>query len=164
MRFPNHVYTVESVLRGHPDKICDQISDSLLDLFLQNDADARTAIECLGTKDTLVVAGEVSSTAVLPIEQSCEEIYNQITGYSGLRVINLLSQQSPQLAKAVIGGGAGDQGVMYGYACDNQYNVLFCFSTVFANGIKAHSIAKAPVTVSLRERRLQVLFLFRCCL
>ena len=122
MRFPNHVYTVESVLRGHPDKICDQISDSLLDLFLQNDADARTAIECLGTKDTLVVAGEVSSTAVLPIEQSCEEIYNQITGYSGLRVINLLSQQSPQLAKAVIGGGAGDQGVMYGYACDNQYN------------------------------------------
>lgn len=46
----------------------------------------------------------------------------------------------------------------------NALNVLFCFSTVFANGIKAHSIAKAPVTVSLRERRLQVLFLFRCCL
>ena len=46
----------------------------------------------------------------------------------------------------------------------NIFNVLFCFSTVFANGIKAHSIAKAPVTVSLRERRLQVLFLFRCCL
>ena len=46
----------------------------------------------------------------------------------------------------------------------NLFNVLFCFSTVFANGIKAHSIAKAPVTVSLRERRLQVLFLFRCCL
>ena len=46
----------------------------------------------------------------------------------------------------------------------NIMNVLFCFSTVFANGIKAHSIAKAPVTVSLRERRLQVLFLFRCCL
>ena len=46
----------------------------------------------------------------------------------------------------------------------NIINVLFCFSTVFANGVKAHSIAKAPVTVSLRERRLQVLFLFRCCL
>lgn len=46
----------------------------------------------------------------------------------------------------------------------NLFNVLFCFSTVFANGIKAHNIAKAPVTVSLRERRLQVLFLFRCCL
>lgn len=46
----------------------------------------------------------------------------------------------------------------------NLFNVLFCFSTIFANGIKAHSIAKAPVTVSLRERRLQVLFLFRCCL
>ena len=45
-----------------------------------------------------------------------------------------------------------------------NWNVLFCFSTVFANGIKAHNIAKAPVTVSLRERRLQVLFLFRCCL
>ena len=46
----------------------------------------------------------------------------------------------------------------------NLFNVLFCFSTIFANGVKAHSIAKAPVTVSLRERRLQVLFLFRCCL
>ena len=46
----------------------------------------------------------------------------------------------------------------------NWFNVLFCFSTIFANGVKAHSIAKAPVTVSLRERRLQVLFLFRCCL
>ena len=46
----------------------------------------------------------------------------------------------------------------------NIINVLFCFSTIFANGVKAHSIAKAPVTVSLRERRLQVLFLFRCCL
>lgn len=46
----------------------------------------------------------------------------------------------------------------------NLFNVLYCFSTVFANGVKAHSIAKAPVTVSLRERRLQVLFLFRCCL
>lgn len=124
MRFTNHIYAVESVLRGHPDKICDQISDGLLDLFLQNDVNARTAIECLGTKEAFVVAGEVNSTAVLPIEQCCKEIYNQITSYSGLKVINLLTQQSLQLAKAVIDGGAGDQGVMYGYACDNQYNYL----------------------------------------
>lgn len=124
MKFPNRVYAVESVLRGHPDKICDQISDGLLDQFLKTDPDAHTAIECLGTKGTLVVAGEVSSTAILPIEQCSQEIYNRITGYSGLKIINLLSQQSPQLAKAVINGGAGDQGVMYGYACDNHYNYL----------------------------------------
>lgn len=124
MKFHNRVYAVESVLRGHPDKICDQISDGLLDQFLKTDPDAHTAIECLGTKGTLVVAGEVSSTAILPIEQCSQEIYNRITGYSGLKIINLLSQQSPQLAKAVINGGAGDQGVMYGYACDNHYNYL----------------------------------------
>lgn len=158
MKFPNHTYTVESVLRGHPDKICDQISDGLLDLFIQNDINAHTAIECLGTKDTLVVAGEVSSTISLPIEQHCKELYNQITGYSELNVINLLSQQSPQLAKAVIGGGAGDQGIMYGYACDNQYNYLPYGYWLVSTLAKRLDILRAQTHLFAPDGKIQALF------
>lgn len=124
MIFHNKTYTVESVLKGHPDKICDQISDGLMDLFLANDSESHTAIECLGTGDTLVVAGEIKSNAIIDIEESCRNIYKDITGGSDLNVINLLSQQSSQLQDAVYNGRAGDQGIMYGYACDSSYNQL----------------------------------------
>ena len=124
MVFPNNTYTVESVLKGHPDKICDQISDGLLDKYLENDSESHVAIECLGTGNTLVVAGEVSTRANIAIEPICKELYKQITGFSCLNVVNLLSTQSRQLVNAVSNGGAGDQGVMYGYACNSQYNYL----------------------------------------
>lgn len=120
----NHLYTVESVLKGHPDKICDQISDGLLDLYLSLDKNARTAIECLGTKETLVIAGEVNSIQDIAIEQYSKELYKKITNQEQITVLNLLSQQSAQLGKPINAGGAGDQGMMYGYACENNYNFL----------------------------------------
>ena len=112
MKYINDSYTVESVLCGHPDKICDQISDGLLDLYLEADKSAHTAIECLGTSDTLIVAGEVSSSANIKITQSSQLLYQQITGFKPIKVIDLVSQQSPQLETAIEHGGAGDQGVM----------------------------------------------------
>ncbi len=124
MKYINDSYTVESVLRGHPDKICDQISDGLLDLYLEADKSAHTAIECLGTSDTLIVAGEVRSSANIKITQSCQLLYRQITGLMPIKVIDLISQQSPQLATVIGQGGAGDQGIMYGYACRSKYNYL----------------------------------------
>lgn len=124
MIFHNNIYTVESVLKGHPDKICDQISDGLLDAYLAADKDARTAIECLGTGNTLVVAGEVNSIHTVDVTKCCQELYHYITNESFINVINLLSQQSEQLTKAVKKGGAGDQGIMYGYACNSAYNFL----------------------------------------
>lgn len=119
MIFPRKTYTVESVLKGHPDKICDQISDGLLDLYMKADSDSHTAIECMGTGNTLVVAGEISSNAIVDVEDNSRRIYRDITGCSKLKVVNLLSQQSGQLADVVYNGGSGDQGIMYGYACDS---------------------------------------------
>ena len=124
MRFPNNIYTVESVLKGHPDKICDQISDGLLDIYLENDSESHVAIECLGTGNTLIVAGEVNSNFNAEIEPICQKLYRHITGFSNLEVRNFLSKQSNQLVNAVNNGGAGDQGIMYGYACNTQNNYL----------------------------------------
>ncbi len=120
MIFKRKMYTVESVLKGHPDKICDQISDGLLDAYLKADSNSHTAIECLGTGNTLIVAGEIRSNAVVDIEENCMRIYSDITGNPKINVINMLSQQSGQLSDAVSNGGAGDQGIMYGYACNNK--------------------------------------------
>ncbi len=117
MIFPKTKYTVESVLKGHPDKICDQISDGLLDLYMNADNNSHTAIECMGTGNTLVVAGEVDSAATFDIEKNSKKLYKEITGDSHLHVVNLLSKQSNQLASVIHKGVAGDQGIMYGYAC-----------------------------------------------
>lgn len=125
MKLADKIYTVESVLKGHPDKICDQISDGLLDLYLEKDINSHTAIECLGNSNGLVIAGEVDSIANIEIEKNCQILYNKITGLPPVNIINLLSKQSAQLKKPIENNVAGDQGIMYGYACDNpSYNYL----------------------------------------
>ena len=124
MKYNQKTYTVESVLRGHPDKICDQISDVILDAYLEKDKMAHTAIECLGTRNKLIVAGEIKSSEEIEIESLSRKTYCEITGTSDIEVINLTSKQSEQLGDAIKVGGAGDQGVMYGYACKTEYNYL----------------------------------------
>ena len=103
-------YTVESVLRGHPDKICDQISDALLDAYLQYDMTSHTAIECMGCGSNFIIAGEVQSIGVVDIERIVSEVYYSIGYQNTLNVINLLHPQSQQLNTAIIHGWAGDQG------------------------------------------------------
>lgn len=124
MKYNEKTYTVESVLRGHPDKMCDQISDVILDAYLEKDKMAHTAIECLGTRNKLIVAGEIKSSEEIEIESLSRKTYCEITGTSDIEVINLTSKQSEQLGDAIKVGGAGDQGVMYGYACKTEYNYL----------------------------------------
>lgn len=117
-------YTVEGVLKGHPDKICDQISDALLDSYMELDKNARTAIECLGTNENIIIAGEVYSKYSIPVEEICKKIYYNITHLSPKNVVNLLHEQSQQLSCPINSGCAGDQGIMYGYACNTIYNYL----------------------------------------
>lgn len=117
-------YTVESVLEGHPDKVCDQICDTILDAYLEHDKFSKVAVECLGTGNHLVIGGEVFSNSAVNVEMIAQSVYREIGYDTSLEVVNKLNVQSEQLRQAVLSGAAGDQGSMYGYACDSDYNYL----------------------------------------
>lgn len=103
--------TAESVSPGHPDKLCDQISDAVLDAYLAKDADARVAIEAVGGHGKVFVVGEVTSVASVDVEP----IVHRIAG-DNIEVEVRIVSQSPEIAQGVDTGGAGDQGIMVGYA------------------------------------------------
>ena len=111
------MFTTESVTAGHPDKVCDQISDAILDAALHRDPHARTAVEVMATPGRITVAGEVTTSAPLDVEHIARSTLARI-GYptSRFTVENLLVEQSPDIAQGVDTGGAGDQGHMFGYA------------------------------------------------
>ncbi|PIR93706.1 methionine adenosyltransferase [Candidatus Falkowbacteria bacterium CG10_big_fil_rev_8_21_14_0_10_39_11] len=117
-------YTVESVTNGHPDKVCDQISDAILDECLKQDAMSRVAIETFGAHGLLVIGGELTSKAKIDPIKIARQVYSEI-GYSDrLDIVTKIVQQSPDIAQGVNTGGAGDQGIMYGYATDETEDYL----------------------------------------
>ena len=130
-------YTVESVTASHPDKMCDEISDAILDAYLAKDPHARVAMETFGAHDILVIAGEVTSHAAVDAEKIAKKIYFDEIGYEDpLRITTNIIQQSPDIAQGVDTGGAGDQGIMYGYATNETPEYL-------PKGIVyAHTLAK----------------------
>lgn len=112
--------TAESVSPGHPDKLCDQISDAVLDAYLEQDPNSRVAVEVCGGHGQVFVTGEVTSTAK---NINIEEIVHRLAGDS-MKVMANLVEQSPEIAQGVDVGGAGDQGIMIGYACDETPELL----------------------------------------
>ena len=119
-----HFFTSESVTEGHPDKMADQISDSVLDAALRDDPKSRVACETLLTTGLVVVAGEMTTEAYIPVAKLVREVVKDI-GYDHSNkgfdagtcaVVVTLDQQSPDIALGVDAGGAGDQGLMFGYA------------------------------------------------
>ena len=119
------LFTSESVSAGHPDKVCDAISDALLDLHLQKDSKARTAIETLATTDQVIIAGETASSTQptneeleLAIRQTVKNIGYEQPGFDWktLKISNFLHNQSADIALGVDRFGAGDQGIMFGFA------------------------------------------------
>ena len=112
--------TAESVSPKHPDKLCDQISDAILDAYLKQDKNARVAAETCGGHGVVFVTGEITSTAK---DIDIEKIVHRIAG-DDIEVHTKIVQQSPEIAQGVDTGGAGDQGIMIGYATDETEEML----------------------------------------
>ena len=114
------IRTAECVSPMHPDKMCDRISDTLLDLHLEQDPNSRVAIETCGGMGEVYITGEVTSTAIVTRENIVKVVHD-ITTDDTINVIININSQSPEIANGVDTGGAGDQGIMIGYACrDNK--------------------------------------------
>jgi S-adenosylmethionine synthetase len=114
------IRTAECVSPMHPDKMCDRISDTLLDLHLEQDPNSRVAIETCGGMGEVYITGEVTSNAVVTRENIVKVVHD-VTTDNTINVIININSQSPEIANGVDTGGAGDQGIMIGYACrDNK--------------------------------------------
>lgn len=126
------IFTSESVTEGHPDKMADQISDAVLDAVLKDDPMGRVACEVLVTTGLCVVAGEITTKTYIEVPDLAREVIKDIGfddaayGYDGntCGVLNVIQRQSPHIAMGVDTGGAGDQGLMFGYACDETPELM----------------------------------------
>ena len=153
-----YYFTSESVTEGHPDKLCDYISDSILDACLEQDENSRVAVETFVSNNNVTIAGQLTTTAVIDVEKIARRVIEEVgfdnsntdMDYKTCNINIYISKQSPDIAMGVDVGGAGDQGIMFGFACDETENYM-----PFAIDI-AHKLAK-KVTDVRKSREISYL-------
>ena len=166
----NKTYTSEQVSNGHPDKICDQVADAIVTDCLAHDKDSRVAIECLMKDSHLIIAGELTSKHKPDYRKLVHQVLERIgLDKLGMDISNyldigiLVREQSPDIALGVDKGGAGDQGIMYGYATNETPELLpipFVIATKFLQLLKNHpsrmfrADAKAQVSFDYQSGRI----------
>lgn len=163
-------YTVEAVSSGHPDKMCDQISDAIVDACLAQDPQSRVAVECFGSHGLLVIGGEITSSASVSYADIAREVYADIGFSDEIEVLDRVVRQSPEIAGGVDDGGAGDQGIMYGFAtgetdscmplgCVVAHALIERYEDVRTRALVAYVRPDAKSQVTIRDGRVAAVVL-----
>lgn len=151
------LFSNETVFRGHPDKVCDQISDAILDECLRQDKYSRVAVETMGGKGKIFVTGEITTKAEFDTEQIVKRVLDDV-GYDSAKyeVVDNIGKQSPDIAQGVDVGGAGDQGMMFGYACSDTKELLSTAQVILQDFSQNYDVLRQMNNYFLPDGKAQI--------
>lgn len=149
-------YSNEIVFRGHPDKVCDQISGALLDACVEQDKNSRCGIETVGGKGKIFITGEITTNAKIDVEAIAKRVLRDIGYDDNYEIINNIGLQSNDIWQGVETGGAGDNGMMFGYACNDTKELLPTAMVILQRLSKAYDELRRELDDFLPDGKAQI--------